>query len=73
MVLDPGFKEWLLAGAQRQRKTAFMTGNGLWQFKVTPFGLCNNPATFERLMDRVLAGLPPETAVVYIDNILVSG
>jgi len=56
-----------------KEKTAFTTGNDLWQFKVMPFGLCNAPATFERLMDRVLAGLPPETALVYIDDILVAG
>lgn len=56
-----------------KEKTAFTTGTGLWQFTVMPFGLCNAPATFERLMDRVLAGLPPETALVYIDDILVSG
>ena len=56
--------------AKDKEKMAFTTGNGLWQFKVMPFGLCNAPA---RLMDRVLAGLPPETAMVYIDDILVSG
>lgn len=36
--------KWLLAGPigwQFQRKTAFSTGNGLRQFKVMPFGLCN--------------------------------
>ena len=37
-----------------------------------PFGLCNAPATFERLMERVLSGLPPNVALVYIDDILVS-
>ena len=58
---------------QDKEKTAFTTGGGLWQFTVMPFGLCNAPATFERLMDRVLAGLPPETALVYIDDILVPG
>ncbi len=54
-------------------KTAFAVDRGLWQFTVMPFGLCSSPATFERLMDRVLAGLPLTTALVYIDDILVPG
>ena len=56
-----------------KEKTAFSTGNGLWQFKVMPFGLCNAPATFERLMEQVLAGLPVSVALVYLDDILVPG
>ena len=54
-----------------REKTAFTTGRGLWQFRVMPFGLCNAPATFERLMEKVLAGLPLSVCLVYFDDILV--
>jgi hypothetical protein len=33
-----------------KEKTAFSTGQGLWRFTVMPIGLCNGPATFERIM-----------------------
>ncbi|UYV84725.1 K02A2.6-like [Cordylochernes scorpioides] len=56
-----------------REKTAFTTGNGLWQFKVMPFGLCNAPATFERLMETVRQGIPLETCLVYLDDIIVMG
>ena len=52
-------------------KTAFTTGKGLWNFRTMPFGLCNAPATFERLMDLVLKGLPWTTCLVYLDDILI--
>ena len=50
-----------------KEKTAFSAGRGLWQFRVMPFDLCNAPATFERLMEQVLSGLPLSVALVYID------
>jgi hypothetical protein len=40
-----------------KEKTSFSTGQGLWQFTVISFGLCNVPATFEGLMETVLRGL----------------
>ncbi|GBM18800.1 Retrovirus-related Pol polyprotein from transposon 297 [Araneus ventricosus] len=56
-----------------KEKTAFTTGQGLWQFKVMPFGLCSDPATFERLMETVLRGLMSEACLVYLDDIIIVG
>ena len=50
-------------------KTAF----AFFQFAVMPFGLCNAPATFERLMSQVMRGLHWKRCLVYIDDILVFG
>lgn len=52
-------------------KTAFATRRGLFQFRQMPFGLACAPATFERLMDRVLAGLQWSICLVYLDDIIV--
>ena len=60
-------------GEESQEKTAFTTHNGLYEFTVMPFGLCNAPATFQRLMSKVLKGLINQQCMVYLDDILVMG
>ena len=54
-------------------KTAFITHSGLYEFRVMPFGLCNAPATFQRLMETILAGLNRECCMAYLDDVLVIG
>lgn len=58
-----------------QEKTAFITPQGLYEFRVMPFGFTNAPAVFQRLIQRVLMGLNPEDGpdyvAVYIDDVLV--
>ena len=52
-------------------KTAFTSHYGLYEFIRMPFGLCNAPATFQRLMQVVLRGIEGKFCFVYIDDILV--
>jgi hypothetical protein len=52
-------------------KTAFRTPLGHFQFKVLCFGLTNAPATFQAVMNRVLAPYINRFVVVYLDDILI--
>ena len=54
-------------------KTAFTSRKGLFEFTVMPFGLCNAPATFERLMESVLSGIQWQICLIYLDDIIVAG
>ena len=70
--LMSGYWQVQMDDASRE-KTAFTTHAGLYEFLVMPFGLCNAPATFQHLMETVLADLVRDCCVVYIDDILVVG
>ena len=53
-------------------KSAFTTYNGLFEFIRMPFGLCNTPATFQRVMQVVLSGLEGQSCFVYLYDILMA-
>jgi len=51
-------------------KTAFCTHEGLFQFNVMPFGLCNAPATFQRYG---FEGAAVRELFSYIGDIVIIG
>ena len=53
-------------------KTAFSTRKGLFQFVKMPFGLCNAPATFSRLMEQVLQPVLYKEAYCYLDDVVTT-
>jgi hypothetical protein len=70
IVLISGYWQCRMDESDKE-KTAFFTPTGLFYFKVMPFGLCNAPATYQRLMDRVLKGLTWEKCIFYLDDVIV--
>ena len=70
--LKSGFWQVEMDPASRHM-TAFTFPGGLYEFTVMPFGLCNAPATFQRLMDVVLGPMKHDTVLVFMDDILIKG
>ena len=54
-----------------RHKTAFTTPFGLFEYTRLPFGVCNGPATFQRLMQATMNDLIFQIMFVYLDDILV--
>ena len=55
---------------QAREKTAFSTPDGAFHYRVLPFGLHGAPATFQRLMDKVLRP-HQDYAAAYLDDIVI--
>ncbi|KAL5011242.1 hypothetical protein ScPMuIL_011676 [Solemya velum] len=54
-----------------QKKTAFITRYGLFQYTRMPFGLCGGPSTFQRAMELVFRGLQWDIVLIYLDDVII--
>ena len=54
-----------------QEKTAFIISQGLYCYKVMPFGLKNAGATYQRLVNKMFNKQIERNMEVYVDDMLV--
>lgn len=54
-----------------QEKTSFVKSQGLYYYKVMPFGLKNARVTFQRLVNKMFAPQIEQNVEVYVDDMLV--
>ncbi|GBE80874.1 hypothetical protein SCP_0305940 [Sparassis crispa] len=71
MDLRSGYNNvWIKDGDQW--KAAFKTNRGLYEPTVMFFGLCNSPATFQKMMNEIFKDLINEGwMIIYMDDILI--
>ena len=71
MDLKSGF--WQVKMSEKSRQyTAFTVGSmGIFEFLRMSYGLCNAPATFQRLMQNCLGELNLTYALIYLDDVIV--
>ncbi|XP_024033525.1 uncharacterized protein LOC112095658 [Citrus clementina] len=55
---------------QDEESTAFITNQGLFCYRVMPFGLKNAGATYQRLVNKVFKPLIGKTMEVYVDDMI---
>ena len=63
---------WSMPLAETDKeKTAFSVPRGKIEFNVTPYGLCNEGASYQRMIDICLSGLSPDRILAYMDDIVI--
>lgn len=72
-LLDFAQGYWQIPLSERAKeRTAFRTERGHWQFTRMPFGLCNAPASFQRLMNALFTGLQGINLQIFIDDVCLA-
>ena len=69
--LKSGYHQIPIAEEHKER-TAFTVGPlGFWEHNRLAFGLCNSPATFQRVMEHCFSDMNLKIMFIYIDDIIV--
>ena len=69
--LKSGYHQIEIEESHKER-TAFTVGPlGFWEHNRLAFGLCNSPATFQRVMDHIFADMNLKNMYIYIDDLVV--
>ncbi|PIK48240.1 hypothetical protein BSL78_14884 [Apostichopus japonicus] len=58
-------------GRSRQTRPFFWCPLGFYEFNRMPQGICNAPATFQRLMEKCMGDMAFTDVLVYLDDLLV--
>ena len=69
--MKTGIGASLLASTLAKEISAFVTPEGFYQYRVMPFGLKNAPATFQRMINKIIRDL--EGCEAYIDDVIIFG
>ena len=73
-TLDMASGYWqVLIDPRDRHKTAFITKYGLYEHVRLAMGLCNSPATYQRIMTYVLQNMLWKNVLVYLDDIIILG
>ena len=69
--MKSGFQQIKMDKLSRQYTALTVNNLGFFECDHMPFGLCNTPATFQRLMQNYLRKLNLTYSLIYLDNIIV--
>ena len=71
-TLDAAGAYWSMPlNEEDKEKTAFTVPRGKYEFNVTPYGLTNAGASYQRMIDMCLSGLSFDRILAYMDDVVI--
>ena len=70
-MFNSGFRQVPMDEESKQYIAFTLGSMGLYECESMPFGLCNAPPTFQRLMQNCLGGLNLTYCLIYLDDVIV--